>query len=112
VVSDVKTVCDRGSDSEPVPEEVMLHVKQVVKQYLPGMQGARVRMSHEHLDCSCEGHCCPTAQLGPKMRPDHAPERSVVILSKTIPAKSHKHPLYARLTLDKDGKVVKLAVSR
>jgi hypothetical protein len=112
VVSDVKTVCDRGGDSEPVPDEVMLHVKQVVKQYLPGMQGAKVRLSHEHLDCSCEGHCCPTAQLGPKMRPDRAPERSVVILSKTIPAQSRQHPVYARLTLDKDGKVVKLAVSR
>ena len=110
--SQVKTVCDRGSGLEPISPDVMLHVKQVVKQYLPGMQGAQAHISHEHLDCDCEDHCCPTAQLGSKARPEHPPERRVVTLSKSIPGKRHTHPVYARLTLDKQGKVVKLAVSR
>ena len=111
----VKTVCDRTDDpeaSDPVPDEVMSHVKRVVAQYLPGMHGARVVMSHEHLECVSKGHNCPTAQLGSKAHPDVKLERRVVTLSKSIPFEQHTHPAYARLTLDKTGKVVKLAVSR
>jgi len=111
----VKTVCDRAEKSgisDPIPEEVMTHIKRVVTQYLPGMDGAQVSMSHEHADCDCEGHNCPTGQLGTKAQPEIKPERRVVTLSKTIPYEEHTHPTYARLTLDKNGKVVKLAVSR
>ena len=90
----------------------MTHVKRVVTQYLPGMQGAQVSMSHEHSDCACEGHNCPTGQLGSKAHPDVTPDRRVITLSKSIPFEEHTHPSYARLTLDKTGKVVKLAVSR
>jgi len=111
----VKTVCDRveaPGTSEPIPEEVMTNVKQVVAQYLPGMHGADVVMSHEHIDCNCEGHYCPTGQMGPKARPSVSAERRVVTLSKSIPVATKSHPTYARLTLNKEGKVVKLAVSR
>jgi len=110
-----KTVCDRTDNpgvSDPIPEEVMTHIKRVVTQYLPGMQGADITMSHEHMDCECEGHDCPTRQLGSKTHPDIDPERRVVTLSKSIPSQEHTHPAYARLTLDKTGKVVKVAVSR
>jgi hypothetical protein len=111
----VKMVCDRVEEpgvSEPIPPEVMTNVKQVVAQYLPGMQGAEVVLSHEHVDCNCEGHHCPTGQMGPKARPSVSAERRVVTLSKSIPVARKNHPTYARLTLNKDGKVVKLAVSR
>jgi hypothetical protein len=112
---EIKTVCDRSEApdrSDPIPEEVMTHVKRVVNQYLPGMKGAKVMMSQEHLECDCEGHCCPTSQLGIKTQPEVIPERRVVTLSKHISYEDHMHPAYARLTLDKAGKVVKLAVSR
>jgi hypothetical protein len=114
-IPEIKTVCDRSEvpgASDPIPDEVMNHIKRVVNQYLPGMHGAQVIMSHEHLDCSCEGHSCPTGQLGTKTHPNFTPERRVVTLSKSIPYEEHMHPAYARLTLDKSGKVVKLAVSR
>ena len=111
----VKTICDRveiTGASDPIPEEVLTHVKRVVAQYLPGMQGAQVTLSHEHTDCDCEGHYCPTAQLGAKARPETPPNRRVVTLSKSIPSEKRSHPVFARLTLDQQGKVVKLAVSR
>jgi hypothetical protein len=114
-IPDIKTVCDRSEvpgTSEPIPEELMTHVKRVVTQYLPGMQGAQVSMSHEHSGCECQGHHCPTGQLGAKTRPNFTPDRRVVTLSKSIPFEEHIHPQFARLTLDKSGKVVKLAVSR
>jgi hypothetical protein len=43
----------------------------------------------------------------------HRPStRMVVSLAKSIPEGPRKHTHYARLTLDRDGKVLKLAVSR
>ena len=111
----VKTICDRADNpgsSEPIPAEVMKHVKQVVKLYLPGMKGAHLALSHEHAGCCCEGHTCPSGQLGEKSRPNAEPQRSVVVLSKEIRHANRLHPAYARLTMDAQGKVVKLAVSR
>jgi hypothetical protein len=111
----VKTVCDRAEApgiSDPIPEEVMTHVKRVVTQYLPGMQGAQMTMSHEHINCTCKGHNCPTGQFGPKSHPSIKPERRVVTLCKSIPIEKQLHSTYARITIDKNGKVVKLAVSR
>jgi hypothetical protein len=111
----VKTVCDRADTpgtSEPISADVIAHIKNVVSQYLPGMQGAQLVLSHEHNDCSCQGHSCPTGQLGQKTRPDQEPQRSVVTLHKSIKQSQHTHQRYARLTLDKQGKIVKIAVSR
>lgn len=111
----VKTVCDRTDSpgtSEPIPIEVMNQVKQVVEQYLPGMDGAHLAMSHEHAECGCEGHSCPTGQLGAKARPDTRPQRKVITMSKEFHDAFHVHPTYARLTIDEKGEVVKVAVSR
>ncbi len=111
----IKTVCDRvevPGTSEPIPHEVIAHVKTVVEQYLPGMRGAHLTMSQEHAQCKGEGHTCPTCQLGPKSRPNRKPKRRVVTLSKQITRAQYTHEAFARLTLDKDGKVVKMAVSR
>ena len=115
----VKTVCDRvrpEDASQPVPPEIETQVKQVVAQYLPGMAGAQITISHEHSDCSLAGHACPTAQLGGK--PDsptpsrYQPNRRVVVLSKQVKSAAHLHNHYARLTLDEDNRLVKLVVSR
>jgi hypothetical protein len=111
----VKIVCDRPDTpgtSEPISTDVIAHIKNIVSQYLPGMQGAQLVLSHEHNDCDCKGHNCPTSQLGQKTRPEHDPQRSVVTLSKSIKQAHHTHQRYARLTLDKQGKIVKIAVSR
>jgi hypothetical protein len=114
-VVQVKTICDRADipgTSEPIPNDVVLKVKNIVEQYLPGMRGAKLSLSYEHADCNCQGHHCPTGQLGAKFRTDDLPERRVVTLSKSIRQAHYSHASFARLTLDKDGKVVKLAVSR
>jgi hypothetical protein len=111
----VKTICDRTESSgpaDPLPQDVVLHVKNVVEQYLPGMRDAHICLSHEHAECNCSDHTCPTSQLGPKARPTIKPERRVVTLSKQLRGGRHIHPAYARLTFDKEGKIVKLAVSR
>jgi hypothetical protein len=127
----IKTVCDRAASplagdkppAPPIPPETLAHVKLVVAQYLPGMADAQLTLSHEQSGCRGEGHNCPTSRFGLKSQPDQPPDRSVVILSKHVaeepqpaqpsnagPLRVHHH--YARLTLDGQGKLVKLAVSR
>lgn len=111
----VKLVCDRSQEPEtprPIPPEVLSYVKYLVEQYLPGMDGAQLTMSREHLECNGVGHDCPAAQLGAKAHPSYPPERQVVTLSKQVQKASHLHKHFARLTLDSQGKLVKLVVSR
>lgn len=113
--AEVKTVCDRAPDSwraDVAPKEVVEHVRQVVEQYLPGMSDARLTYSREHLACDGSSHQCPTSQLKSRVSPEAAETRQVVTLSKQVQRGDHLHAHYARLTLDYQGKVVKLAVSR
>jgi hypothetical protein len=111
----VSTVCDKAagsSTSEAIPEEVLSQVKRLVAEYLPGMKEASISYCHEHAGCTSREHACPTAQMGNKSIPTHLPDRQVITLSKQIRQKSHLHQQYARLTLDAQGKLVKLVMSR
>jgi hypothetical protein len=112
---DIKTVCDRvdiPGTSEPVSREIIGQIKNIVEQYLPGMRDAQITLSQEHAECCCQGHVCPTAQLGIKTRLDHDPGRQVVTLSKHIVRAHQVHESFARVTLDKEGNLVKLTISR
>jgi tetratricopeptide (TPR) repeat protein len=108
----LKTVCDKVNQpgEHEIPPEVVRQVKAVVKQYLPGMSDAQILYSHEHLECT--GHDCPTHQLGAKSAPAKKPTRKVVTLSKKYEKGSGTHQQHARITLDEEGKMIKLAVSR
>lgn len=110
----VKTICDKVNGTTikhgKVPDDVLLQVKGLVKNYLPGMAKSKVMYSEEHVDCV--GHSCPNQTFGEKGHPNQVPGRRVVTLSKRVRGEKHNHPHFARVTLDTDGKVVKLAVSR
>lgn len=134
----VKTICDRvrlEDQENPLPAEVVDYVKSIVEQYLPGMKGAQVSFSQEHIDCNMDGHQCPTGQLHMKhhgksatsssspasaqtsrgMNSNAIPptqQRRIVILSKVVGNAAHVHRHYARLTLDEQNRLVKLVVSR
>ncbi len=111
----IHTVCDRSNSSSeptPIPDEVIAQVKTIVSQYLPGMTGARLSYAQERAGCQHAGHACPSAQFGAKAIPQQKPNRQVVVLSKKVEQSKHTHQQYARLTLDAQGKLVKLVVSR
>lgn len=114
--AEVKTVCDRSHLTTDIPSATLMHVKHVVKRYLPGMEDAEMVLSTEKDVCSGEGHQCATARFGSKVHQETLGQRHVVTLSKQyeIPQNSGKtiHRHYARVTFDKSGKMVKLAVSR
>lgn len=115
----VKTVCDRAraqDASQPIPAEIVAQAKQIVQQYLPGMEDAQMTLCLEHGDCSKAGHLCPTSQLGTSTSQgksaEPGPRRRVLVLSKHVNGKHHLHRHYARLTLDEENHLVKLVISR
>ncbi len=116
----VPTVCERscaGVAETEVSLETIAHLKSVVAQYLPGMDDAEVRLSHQHLRCSKgNGSCgcgkkCQFSRIPSKSQPVAKPQRHVVTLSKNFEKNAKKHTQYARLTLDEGGNIVKMVVS-
>lgn len=111
--AEVKAICDRSEGHEmnanQMPAEALATVKSVVAEYLPGMQGSKTSYSHEHIECL--GHNCTLPHVHRKAM-GLAPTRSLVTLSKSVKSGNQTHPQYARITLDAQGKMVKLAVSR
>jgi hypothetical protein len=116
----VPTVCERSCEGEvgsSVSLETISHLKSVVAQYLPGMNDAKVRVSHEHQRCSnSNGKCgcgkkCQFSQISSKNQAPIKTQRRVVMLSKDFEQAQRTHKQYARLTLDDRGKIVKMVVS-
>lgn len=108
-----KTVCDKRQMQEApaaLPEEALHQVKAIVSEYLPGLRGAQITLSHEHT--VCHGHDCPTNHLHAKQIPAATPQRKVVTLTKLFAGNGHSHTQVARITLDNADQVVKVAVSR
>jgi hypothetical protein len=85
-------------------------LRAIVAKYLPNMVDADCRMRAEHWGCADPDHCCPTQQLGSKSVGKH--EVYVLTLGKRMAGGNQLHPKFARLTMDKSGKLLKLAVSR
>lgn len=111
----MKTACALGGpvlkpeDLEPL---MMSKVRSIVSSYLPGMSDAICRIHPQRHACNGTDHNCPTHQLSMNKIPQGAQPTLVVTLSKQVPDGQRHHPHFARLTLDEQGKILKLAVSR
>jgi tetratricopeptide (TPR) repeat protein len=111
----MKTACALGGpvlepdDLEPI---MLSKVRSIVSSYLPGMSDAICRIHPQRHVCNGEDHVCPTHQLSINKAPHSAQSTLVVTLSKQVPDGQRHHPHFARLTLDENGKILKLAVSR
>jgi tetratricopeptide (TPR) repeat protein len=110
----MKTMCARGGSeiaTEDLEPAMLSKVRSIVSDYLPGMSDAICRVRPQSYGCEDTDHTCPTQEL--KLNKNaHGDSTVVVTFSKHIPEGSRRHPHYARLTMDKQGKVLKLAVSR
>lgn len=111
----LETVCVRsGSASEtepglqPLPDEMLPSVRQVVARYLPGMQGAQV----SYAQASLQHHGPVSGVAGSHPKAAGASTIRQVTLSKHLPGKLAAHLAVARLTLDTQGRLVKLVISR
>lgn len=111
----VPTVCDHPDEDEniaPIPAHVMAQVKTLVNEYLPGMQDAAIHINHERKACAEHAACSAPGSQAKHTSANPVSGRQVVTLSKTIRQKSLRHEQFARITLDPNGKMVKLVISR
>lgn len=99
----VKTICDRTSYDEKstIVAPKMIHTaKELVKDYLPGIDYAEVRIQNQQARMISGGKNLSQ------------PKRVVVSFSKQVNQAEKIHKQYAKVTLDQHGQVLKLAVSR
>ncbi len=113
---DVTIVCDRKEEDlesgSHVTNEALAVVKEMLEPYLPGIDKARIHICQQQAECAGEGHRCASAELGQKIHhPEHS-ENVVVTISKDVKMAQYNHTQFARVTLDPQGKMVKLAISR
>ena len=119
-----RMICDRQHEedlNQPIPADVIMQAKQIVRQYLPGMEGAQMLFSQEHNNCGKPGQPWQSnpggsAENRGKTRTPPAtataPRRRLVVLSKQVASSDHLHRHFARITLDEQNRLVKLVVSR
>lgn len=122
----VKVACEHGEDNSGpivITAETFSYVRNLVAQYLPGMRDASLKIKKERMACETTCKHCLGAQsstIGAKSMStrkdieaaEQSPKRQVVILSKQISGSDHVHSQIARMTLDEQGKMVRLVVSR
>ncbi|MDF1498986.1 MAG: C25 family cysteine peptidase [Anaerolineales bacterium] len=113
--SAINTACAKGGreiNQETLDEATSEKIESIVSKYLPGMKSAVCTIHNQHISCQEGDHVCPSQTFQSKSPGKIAGGMMVVTLSKAVKSGERNHPHYARLTLDKHGKVLKLAVSR
>ncbi len=109
-----KTVTDYTeveAKSIAIPQEAMTRAKAMVREYLPGIEYAEVKISHQMLHGANSAHQA-AGSAGSSTRTSRQANRVIVTFSKQVDALDKSRHQYARVTMDNRGKVVKLAVSR
>ena len=109
----VKTVVDQAIDTtkgSPISAKAISNAKEMASAYLPGIDYAEVRVCRQHVRIE-NLHKIPANGSG-KGNSERQSSRMVVSFSKQVSFDQHIHRQYARVTLDQQGKVVKMAISR
>jgi hypothetical protein len=122
-----QAICDHSLgcvDDQMIQPETLRRVKEIVESYLPGMRDASMSLRNEQVIChqNCPG-CQAKELIADQTSPDGGKHpivssstslqsHQVVILSKQTQSGIQAHHQYARITMDQQGKVLKLVVSR
>ncbi|WP_322792643.1 tetratricopeptide repeat protein [Bellilinea sp.] len=109
----VKTVSDHANGDGEMnisKEDLVQQAKAAVEAYLPGLDLAEVRYRLQKVAADPNG----TGEKGKleTERGNTLTNRRVVIFQKKIVFGGHTHVHYARVTLNRDGKLLKMSVSR
>jgi hypothetical protein len=105
----VKTICDRieyeGQNENSAPQ-MIAQAKSLVREYLPGIEYAEVKINNQQV--RNDRNFLP----GSKNTNSRQPNRVVVSFSKQVPQADKVHKQFAKVTLDQQGKMIKITVSR
>lgn len=107
----VKTVIDQALDeskNSAISAKAVASAKEMVRDYLPGIEYAEVRITQQHVNVNGSSQA-RTIGKATAARPS---SRTVVSFSKQVTFDHHIHRQYALVTLDAQGKVIKMAISR
>ena len=105
--------CSKGaqvSTELPGGAATLSDVKRLVARYLPGAGSFDVRVNRAQVGCNCGSADCLAGRHGTKSA--FNPERTVYTVRNTVQLSQYTQRQYARVTVDKSGKITKLAVSR
>lgn len=111
----VKTICDRDGNTAELREtygETIAKAKDILADFLPGLDNAEVKVSQQHAICNAKDHDCPNHDLGKQVQSGKSSNRTVLVFSKELPVMNRKMTQFARMTMDPSGKLVKLSISR
>ena len=98
------------SNPPEVSERILKSAKEAVASYLPGLESAEVRMSAQQIDV--EGKAHHAGVFGKRLATRQVADRTVVIFTRKVRVGEYTHFNYARVTVDRDGKLMKMAFSR
>ncbi len=106
----IRTISDHknGGSSMDIPEETMQQVKSTLKSYLPGIDNADVKMSRLQFGSSRTGRADGQKQSKPKVLSD----KFMITVRNPMQINKNRYYQIARLTFDKKGSVIKVAMSR
>jgi len=112
---EIQTVSENsqsGLNPTPISPEIVAQVKNIVAQYLPGMQDANLHLTQVPEELSNPSTTDGITSTETSRAAPHLTGRHVIAMSKNIIQANHTHTQYARLTMDESGKLLKLTISR
>jgi hypothetical protein len=106
----IRTISDHknGGSLMDIPEETMQQVKSTLKSYLPGIDNADVKMSRLQIGSSRTGKADSQKQSKPIVLSD----KFMVTVRNPMQINQNRYYQIARITFDKKGSVLKVAMSR
>lgn len=113
--SDVKVISDHNEvvgEIKVVNENWVKYAKEAVSPYLPGLDRADISVSQQHLATELKNHRGGVAFLGRKSAQKQYADRTIVIFKRKVKMGNHDHVHYARVTMNNEGKLMKMAFSR
>ena len=111
---DIQTVSDQDGTLAKVPrisKERTLNLNSLLNSYLPSLDNASMKIREHRIKLNKVLQSAPGVKSGPGS-PDDFTIRTQVMYSQKTSVAHTVHEQFARVTLDENGKVIKLAVSR
>ena len=107
----INTISDKNGKERKEPRlsgEILNNVKNILKEYLPGIENAEVNIRHHQIP---QTHI--SSEYGSISKLSNiSPNRVMISYYRPIIFQKFTHYQYARVTLDDQGKMIKLVVSR
>ena len=112
---EVKAISDHFGENptvKAIDERWLQYARQAVAPYLPGLDRAEISVNQQQFEVEGKIHRGGVAFLGRKLGQKQVADRTVVIFKRQVKMGQHDHVHYARITMNHDGKLMKMAFSR